>query len=82
MCINRATRLVKSQQKGNCVASFALNIVVIKRFQPTAGKEYVCVLKLHGDADERQVQKAIDTLRFNCHNRSFITGVDCLPFSF
>ncbi|BGP54052.1 hypothetical protein JCM8202_003052 [Rhodotorula sphaerocarpa] len=43
VCIDRATRLVKSQQG--------------------AGKEYVCVLRLHGALDsEKQLGRAIETL--------------------
>lgn len=44
VCVDRATRLVKSQQ--------------------SAGKEYVCVVRLHDAIDnERKLQGAIDTLR-------------------
>lgn len=43
VCIDRATRLVKSQQ--------------------AAGKEYVCVLRLHGAVkNEKRVQKALEKL--------------------
>lgn len=42
VCIERATRLVKSQQG--------------------AGKEYVCILRLHSGVEEEQLQKAIGTL--------------------
>ena len=42
VCIDRATRLVKSQQ--------------------SAGKEYVAVLRLHGNVEEKGVKKAISTL--------------------
>jgi len=44
ICIDRATRLAKSQQ--------------------VAGKEYVCVFKLHGPvADVSDIQRAVETLR-------------------
>lgn len=42
VCIERATRLVKSQQG--------------------AGKEYVCIVRLHSGVEEEQLQKAIGTL--------------------
>mmetsp|Transcript_15786 Transcript_15786/g.21991 ORF Transcript_15786/g.21991 Transcript_15786/m.21991 type:complete len:473 (+) Transcript_15786:60-1478(+) len=42
VCIERATRLVKSQQG--------------------AGKEYVCIVRLHSGVEEDQLQKAIGTL--------------------
>uniref|UniRef100_A0AC34FTP3 Dyskerin-like domain-containing protein n=1 Tax=Panagrolaimus sp. ES5 TaxID=591445 RepID=A0AC34FTP3_9BILA len=43
VCINRATRLVKSQQ--------------------SAGKEYVCVFRLHGDVkDTKQINQALEKL--------------------
>lgn len=42
VCINRATRLVKSQQ--------------------SAGKEYVCVMRMHGPVEEHKLISAIDTL--------------------
>lgn len=43
VCIDRATRLVKSQQ--------------------SAGKEYVCILKLHGAVEsEKQIALALETL--------------------
>jgi len=43
VCLNRATRLVKSQQ--------------------TAGKEYVCIARLHGKVESKaKVARALDTL--------------------
>lgn len=42
VCLERATRLVKSQQ--------------------TAGKEYMCVARFHGDVSEKKVKKAIAKL--------------------
>lgn len=51
VCIDRATRLVKSQQG--------------------AGKEYVCVLKLHGklEGGEFQMRKALESLTGACFQR-------------
>lgn len=44
VCINKATRLVKSQQ--------------------SAGKEYVCVFRLHGDVkDTKQINQALEKVR-------------------
>lgn len=42
VCIDRATRLVKSQQ--------------------SAGKEYVCVIRLHGKSSKKEMVKALETL--------------------
>jgi H/ACA ribonucleoprotein complex subunit 4 len=42
VCVDRATRLVKSQQG--------------------AGKEYVCVLRLHGDCERAKLARAVETL--------------------
>ena len=42
VCVERATRLVKSQQ--------------------SAGKEYVCVVRLHGPTKEKKLRK----VRFAC----------------
>jgi len=49
VCIDRATRLVKSQQG--------------------AGKEYVCVLRLHDAIDESALRKALETLQGALYQR-------------
>jgi H/ACA ribonucleoprotein complex subunit 4 len=49
VCIDRATRLVKSQQG--------------------AGKEYVCVLRLHDMVTEQALQKALQTLQGALYQR-------------
>merc|ERR1711934_1077969 len=49
VCIDRATRLVKSQQG--------------------AGKEYVCVLRLHDEVEESALKKALETLQGALYQR-------------
>lgn len=49
VCIDRATRLVKSQQN--------------------AGKEYVCVLRLHDAVSQKDLERALETLQGALYQR-------------
>jgi len=49
VCIDRATRLVKSQQ--------------------SAGKEYVCVIRLHGPTKEKKLRKVLEKLKGALYQR-------------
>jgi len=66
VCIDRATRLVKSQQGAGASASAPLPLArspCLTLLLPLAGKEYVCVLRLHGALQsEKQLARAIETL--------------------
>jgi H/ACA ribonucleoprotein complex subunit 4 len=60
VCIDRATRLVKSQQGAGIYIPFPKKIICSK-FR--LGKEYVCVLRLHDKIQSKeQLARALETL--------------------
>lgn len=69
VCIDRATRLVKSQQgAGSCIFIFgfyssARKILLLIRLLALTGKEYVCVVRLHaGLTGEKALARGLETL--------------------
>lgn len=61
VCIDRATRLVKSQQGAG--ASLAASTCVAVHADGPAGKEYVCVVRLHGGlTGEKALARGLETL--------------------
>ena len=64
VCIDRATRLVKSQQSAGIASRKHANLSPQNRWlTPPVGKEYVCVLRLHESlASEDSLPRAIENL--------------------